>query len=306
MTDLFEEFQYRKSFVLRANFLEATTVLAGFYEWLISIKEIEKLINTLTENVDINEFVYPGFWGKPPQIYDPQQNIALGFYIFKQLHDGLSLDEIRDKYNLRSVEHSNDAQKQYKVIFLKYIHPCIEYLEKRLKKDFERKQLRNNFYKSPHPLEITESLKLFKKDNPIYETNAFIMMQFGTTVAHQNIVESIRQTLRKYGINALRADDKEFHDDLFINVLTYIHGCKFGVAVFEKLEKDDFNPNVSFEVGYMRGLRKSICLLKEKTLTTLHTDLIGKLYSEFDPQDCEKTIPRALEKWLRDKDMITL
>lgn len=131
-------------------------------------------------------------------------------------------------------------------------------------------------------------------------------MQFGKTKAHQQIVAAIKESLSRYGIEALRADDKEYHDDLFPNVLTYLYGCRFGIAVFERLENEDFNPNVSLELGYMTALHKSVCLLKDQTLKTLHTDLVGKLYKTFDPQDPEATIPPELEKWLRDKDIINI
>jgi hypothetical protein len=131
------------------------------------------------------------------------------------------------------------------------------------------------------------------------------MMKFGKTRMHETILQSIKTTLNKYSINGLRSDDKEYHDDLFANVLTYIHGCAFGIAVFERLEEEEFNLNVSLEVGYMRALRKSVCLLKDNTLKTLHTDPAGKLYKEFDHQDPSSSIPAELEKWLRDKDILT-
>ena len=131
------------------------------------------------------------------------------------------------------------------------------------------------------------------------------MMQFTSTPMHEAIVAAIRSTLSKYSITALRADDKEYHDDLFPNVLTYIYGCGFGISVFERLAADDFNPNVSLEVGYMRALRRPVCLLKDKTLQALHTDLVGKLYKSFDPQNPKGSIPPELQKWLEDKDIIT-
>ncbi len=58
---------------------------------------------------------------------------------------------------------------------------------------------------------------------------------------------------------------------------------------------------MSLEVGYLYGLDKPVCLLKDKTLKTLHTDLVGKLYRPFDPQDPKKTIPTELSKWIKDK-----
>lgn len=155
-----------------------------------------------------------------------------------------------------------------------------------------------------HPPEITASLDRFRRDHPDPSKVGFIMTRFGDTVAHNKITAAVRTGLASHGINALRADDKEYHDDLFPNVLTYIYGCSFGVAVFERLEVDDFNPNVSLEVGYMLALSKPVCLLKDKTLRTLQTDLVGKLYKSFDPQDPDVSIPPELQKWLMDKGII--
>ncbi len=76
-------------------------------------------------------------------------------------------------------------------------------------------------------------------------------MQFGNTKLHDNIVGCLKGVLKKYGIVALRADDKEYMDELFPNIRTYMHACDFGIAVFDKIKEDDFNPNVSLEVGYM-------------------------------------------------------
>jgi HEAT repeat protein len=150
------------------------------------------------------------------------------------------------------------------------------------------------------PVAIKDSLKQFQQDYPDPAKVAFIMMRFGSTAAHKGIVEGIRSTLQPHGIKAIRADDKEYHPDLWYNILTYIHGCGFGVAVFERLEQNEFNPNVSLEVGYLYGLGKKVCLLKDKTLTTLYTDLLGKLYCQFNPQTPKDTIRLPLEKWMLD------
>jgi hypothetical protein len=153
------------------------------------------------------------------------------------------------------------------------------------------------------PLHIRESLQRFRKDHPDPDAVAFILMQFGTTRAHQEITQAIRDELAIHGITGVRADDKEYQDDLFYNVLTYLHGCKFGVAVFERIEGDTFNPNVALEVGYMFALIKKVCLLKDRTLTSLHADLVGKLYREFDAQDPQGTIRPHLAKWLTDYEL---
>lgn len=154
------------------------------------------------------------------------------------------------------------------------------------------------------PIEIKESLERFKHDYPDPTKVAFIMMEFGKTKAHDEIVETIRKVLDSHGISGIKADDKQYHDDLFPNVMTYLYGCGFGIAVFERIEAEEFNPNVSLEVGYMFALKKPVCLLKDKTLKTLHTDLVGKLYKPFDPQDPIKTIPDEITQWLSDKGII--
>lgn len=149
--------------------------------------------------------------------------------------------------------------------------------------------------------EIASGLEKFRADYPIGTKTAFIIMQFGATKLHAVVVECIKESLRLHGIVALRADDKEYMDDLFANIKTYMHACDFGVAIFDRITEDDFNPNVSLEVGYMMGMGKDVMLLKDRTLRNLHTDLAGKLYKQFDTVDVSGTMPQQIEKWLADK-----
>jgi hypothetical protein len=51
----------------------------------------------------------------------------------------------------------------------------------------------------------------------------------------------------------------------------------------------------------MFALRKPVCLLKDKTLKVLHTDLVGKIYRTFDPQHPITSIAPELTQWLEDK-----
>lgn len=153
------------------------------------------------------------------------------------------------------------------------------------------------------PLHIRDSLQRFRRDHPDPDAVAFILMQFGTTKVHEGITQAIRDELADHRIIGVRADDKEYHEDLYYNVLTYLHGCRFGVAVFERIEENTFNPNVALEVGYMFASIKPVCLLKDRTLTSLHADLVGKMYREFDPLDPAGTIRPQLAKWLIDREL---
>lgn len=153
------------------------------------------------------------------------------------------------------------------------------------------------------PPQIQDSLAHFREDHPYPDKVAFVMMRFGTTSAHEGIFGAISEGLGHFEISAVRADDKEYHDDLFSNVLTYLYGCGFGIAVFERIEQQEFNPNVALEVGYMSALDKPVCFLKDRTLTALHTDLVGKLYREFDTLNPLATIPGEVSRWLTDRGL---
>jgi hypothetical protein len=135
------------------------------------------------------------------------------------------------------------------------------------------------------PIEIQESLRIFGKAHPDSSKVGFILMKFKETPAHEKILRTIKDTLTNCGLVGVRSDDHEFHKDLFYNIQTYMHGCGFGIAIFDRIEEEEFSPNVSLEVGYMMALGKDVCLLKDKTLETLQADLLGKLYKPFDPQN---------------------
>jgi hypothetical protein len=153
------------------------------------------------------------------------------------------------------------------------------------------------------PPELLPYIDHFRRVHPNPRKSAFVMMRFGEGRRYRGIANAIKASLSAHDIVALRADDNTFAEYLMANVRTYMHGCGFGVAVFERMESDNHNPNVALEVGYMLALGKRVCLLKDKTLTQLPTDMIGSMYSEFDPDDVDASIPRALEKWLRQRGL---
>jgi nucleoside 2-deoxyribosyltransferase len=130
---------------------------------------------------------------------------------------------------------------------------------------------------------------------------AFIMMAFRNKKPHNELKDTIKKVLQEKNIIGLRTDDKAYSDDTFTNILAYIYACDFGIAVFERIARDYFNPNVSLEVGYMLGLNKPVCLLKDQTLRNLQTDLLGKLYKSFNTNNIKNTVPKELNKWLMDK-----
>jgi protein-tyrosine-phosphatase/nucleoside 2-deoxyribosyltransferase len=137
-------------------------------------------------------------------------------------------------------------------------------------------------------------------NHPKAAFNAFLMMRFADTPMNHEIVKEVRASLARYAIDVLRADQQTYATSLWENVRFYMDACDFGIAVFDQTASNDFNPNVSLELGYMMADKKRLLLLKDKTLPKMPSDLVGQLYKEFDPNDVTRTVRQAIQTWLRD------
>ncbi len=137
-------------------------------------------------------------------------------------------------------------------------------------------------------------------DHPKTAFNAFLMMRFADTPVNRAVIEEVRESLSRYAISVLRADEHTYADSLWENVRLYMDACDLGIAVFDQTASYDFNPNVSLELGYMMAGKKRLLLLKDRTLPKMPSDLVGHLYKEFDPTDVTRTVRLATQSWLRD------
>ena len=146
----------------------------------------------------------------------------------------------------------------------------------------------------------------FFAEHPDYARNVFIMTRFepGNRLLTQ-LDEVLRKALCGHGLAGLRADDRMYPLDrqLWKNVCVYMLCCKYGVAVLEDRLKDEFNPNVALEYGFMRALDKPVLLLADTGFHNLRADVIGTLREGFDITDIGATLPRAVGAWVRDLDL---
>jgi hypothetical protein len=156
----------------------------------------------------------------------------------------------------------------------------------------------------PNPPEIAMSLDRFRTKFPDPKRAGFLIMRFAAAKPFANIVNAIKSTAEKHSLSIVRADENEFHADLWGNVRTHLHGCGFGIAVYERIETNEPNANVGLEVGYLLAMNKPVLLFKDKTVEVLQADLAGKLYKPFDPHDPAGTIPVQLENWLEDNGVV--
>lgn len=145
---------------------------------------------------------------------------------------------------------------------------------------------------------LEPDLGRFLEDHPDPDRNVFVMMRFIDSPQMNGIYESIKLTCSKYGFHAVRADDRDYTGELWSNIEVYMTCCRYGVAIFEDIEKRDFNPNVSLELGYMLGRRKRSLILKERRLPNLPADVVHRLYKPFDMFAISETISREVGRWI--------
>lgn len=157
-----------------------------------------------------------------------------------------------------------------------------------------------SMFVEPHPPEIAMSLDRLRTKYPDPKKLGFLVMRFAPGKPYERIVQIIKNTAAKFGVVVVRADENDFHADLWGNVRTHLHGCGFGIAVYERIETNEPNANVGLEVGYLMAMNKPVLLLKDKTVQALQADLAGKLYKQFDPHDPDGTVPDQLTRWLED------
>jgi hypothetical protein len=125
-------------------------------------------------------------------------------------------------------------------------------------------------------------------------------MRFRAAPQYEEIHRTIRDALGHHGLMVLRADDKDYTGDLWENVCLCILGSKYGIAVFEEIDEREFNPSVALELGFMLAQNKRCLILKDQRMPRMPTDIVGKLYKEFDTYRITASVTAAVESWIRD------
>lgn len=165
----------------------------------------------------------------------------------------------------------------------------------------------DDFFIPPGYTSLADNCKRFFADHPNYNENIFIMTRFekGDKLLEE-LDKELRSVIRKHGLNPLRADDKMYLRDrnLWNNVCVYMICSKYGIAILEDRIRDEFNPNVALEYGFMRALNKPTLLLQDIGFRNIRADIIGTLRETFDITDIRETIRTPIETWLRELDLI--
>jgi hypothetical protein len=94
------------------------------------------------------------------------------------------------------------------------------------------------------------SLDRLREKYPDPKKLGFLVVRFTEAKPFTKIVDIIKQTGEQNGFKTIRADENEFHADLWVNFRTHLHGCGFGIIIYDRIETNEPNANVGLEVGY--------------------------------------------------------
>jgi len=81
-----------------------------------------------------------------------------------------------------------------------------------------------------HVRHLEGYLRRFLDDHPHPERNVFVMMRFNDTDQMKQVYETIKSTLALRGMQAVRADDRDYTGELWSNIEVYLTGCRYGSA----------------------------------------------------------------------------
>lgn len=122
-------------------------------------------------------------------------------------------------------------------------------------------------------------IETFSNKHP-FDKSVFIMARY--LPRNKSLIKSIKSILLNNGHQGILASEHNLTDDLY-NPIACLLCCSKGIAVFDEAEVEEkFNPNVAYELGMLHLLGRGCLILKHRSLRTLHTDILMKLYLEYE------------------------
>lgn len=129
-----------------------------------------------------------------------------------------------------------------------------------------------------------------------FDGSVFIMIRYRTR--NENLISDMKKVLKRNGLFGVLASDNDLTDDLY-NPIACLLCCFAGIAVFDKPErKQEFNPNVAYELGMLHLLGRPCLILKNRVLETLQTDILMKLYT---PYSNRGQVTKEIDTWIGKK-----
>jgi hypothetical protein len=156
----------------------------------------------------------------------------------------------------------------------------------------------------PQYIDHMDKLKGFH-EKATYDRSVFIMTKFPKpdSIAPQDlqlsrVITATKAAVTGCGYTPRMASDYDYKDIIWKNVEFYLLGCGRGIAIVEDRYKDEFNPNVAMEWGWMRAMSKPVLYLVEEEFGNERADAAGFTGYRFLWDNPEEGIPKAVEHFL--------
>jgi hypothetical protein len=120
-------------------------------------------------------------------------------------------------------------------------------------------------------------------------------------VALTKVITTVKDAITAAGFKPRIATPGEttYHPLLWDNVEMYLFGCRRAVAIIENKYKNELNPNVTMEWGWMRGMDKDVLYLVENEFSLVRADITGLIERRFPWDNPEADIQRHVREWLQ-------
>jgi hypothetical protein len=116
-----------------------------------------------------------------------------------------------------------------------------------------------------------------------FDRSVFIMIRYRSR--NKPLIAAIKRAVADTTVEGrpffpVVAADHNLTDDLY-NPIACLLCCFSGIAVFDRGEATEtYNPNVAYELGMMHLLNRKCLILKHRSLNSLQTDILMKLYKQ--------------------------
>jgi len=162
-------------------------------------------------------------------------------------------------------------------------------------------------YPPHHHRKHAEELKKFHDVAP-YEKSVFIMTKFPEgndpkDLALRVVIDAVKAAIKEAGMTP-RIATFGYHDWLWQNVELYLIGCARGVAIVEDRYRQELNPNVALEWGWMKGMGKTVFFLMEEGFAQQRADWQGFLSKTFAWETPDAGVKAAVFAWLTGKEEV--
>lgn len=112
------------------------------------------------------------------------------------------------------------------------------------------------------------------------------------------LIPKLREAVAQHELVLQVASDGLAEDTLWANVVTYMWASKYAIVLMDSAD-GVLNSNVLIEIGGMLMTGRRCAILRDKSVPTMPSDLVGHIYKPTDFADHDSSV-NEIHKWIRD------